>query len=173
MIVYSVLFQDKPENHVKRMKFCPAIPSWERELDFDPSSVVRVTEESWVDSHGETTQLPTHVISAEDVSEGKDFSFVKLTFRDPHKFMAGCLHTRIKEWEKLDTPDDVLTWLKQGVDIVPMFKHFKGNFKGKSYDSDIPPPAYFPNGSICKDYTEMRFMLTSDCVLSHYKYGLH
>ena len=117
-------FQDEPENHVKKMKFCLDIPSWERELDFDPSSVVRIREESWVNSHGETTQPPTHVTSAEDVSKGKYFCFNELTFRDPHTFMAGHLHKCIKEWEKLDTPDCVLTWLKQGVDIVPMFKHF-------------------------------------------------
>ena len=74
------------------------------------------------------------MISEEDVSEGKDFRFSNLTFKDPNTFIAGRLHTCIEEWEKLDTPDFVLKWLKQGVGIVSMFKHFKGNFKGKSYN---------------------------------------
>ena len=112
------------------MKFCPDIPSWEKGLDFDPSVVVQVTEEHWVNSHGETTQPPTHVISAEEVSQEANFEFDNLTFRDPHKFRTGTLHTCFKEWERLDPPDNVLSWLKDGVDIFPMFKHFKGNFKG-------------------------------------------
>lgn len=34
---------------------------------------------------------------------------------------------------------DVLKWIKHGVDIHEVFHHFKGNFKGKHFDSDIPP----------------------------------
>ena len=41
------------------------ISSLERGLDFDPSEIVQVTEEHWVNSHGETTQPPTHMISAD------------------------------------------------------------------------------------------------------------
>ena len=40
-------------------------PSLERGLDFDPRVIVQVTEEHWVNSHGETTQPPTHMISAD------------------------------------------------------------------------------------------------------------
>lgn len=35
-----------------------------------------------------------------------------------------------------------------------MFKHFKGNFKGKSYNADQPVPSYFPNALNCKDHTQ-------------------
>jgi hypothetical protein len=37
----------------------------------------------------------------------------------------------------------IFDWIENGVDIVPMFKYSKGNFKGKFYDTDEPVPAIF------------------------------
>jgi hypothetical protein len=40
-----------------------------------------------------------------------------------------------------DINDDkscVLDWLEHGVDVNKFFRHFKGNFKGRNFDSDIP-----------------------------------
>lgn len=34
------------------------------------------------------------------------------------------------------------------------FYHFKGNFKGKHFDCDIPPKRYFKNASSCKQHVE-------------------
>ena len=48
---------------------------------------------------------------------------------------------------------EVLSYIEQGVDVTSFFKHFKGYFKGKSYDSEMPPRQYFPNSSSCKDFT--------------------
>ena len=56
-------FQDT--SNIIVQKKCPDISSLERGLDFDPSVIVQVTEELWVNSHGETTQPPTHMISAD------------------------------------------------------------------------------------------------------------
>ena len=60
-------FQDTSNIIVQKKKknFCPDISSLERGLDLDPSVIVQVTEEHWVNSHGETTQPPTHMISAD------------------------------------------------------------------------------------------------------------
>ena len=60
-------FQDTSNITVpkKKRNFCPDISSLERGLDLDPSVIVQVTEEHWVNSHGETTQPPTHMISAD------------------------------------------------------------------------------------------------------------
>ena len=33
-----------------------------------------------------------------------------------------------------------------------MFRHFKGNFKGHSYDSDLPPTVFFQNATNCKEF---------------------
>ena len=49
----------------KKKKKKKKISSLERGLVFDPSVIVQVTEEHWVNSHGETTQPPTHMISAD------------------------------------------------------------------------------------------------------------
>jgi hypothetical protein len=32
----------------------------------------------------------------------------------------------------------VLDWLEHGVDVNKFFRHFKGNFKGRLFDSNIP-----------------------------------
>ena len=60
-------FQDTSNIIVQKKKtnFCPDMSSLERGLDFDPSVIVQVTEEHWVNSHEETTQPPTHMISAD------------------------------------------------------------------------------------------------------------
>ena len=55
----------KKKKERKKKNFCPDISSLERGLVFDPSVIVQVTEEHWVNSHGETTQPPTHMISAD------------------------------------------------------------------------------------------------------------
>ena len=102
-------------NDAKRMNFCQDISSWEREIDFDPGSMCEVEKECWVNLHGETAKPPTHVISAEDVSDGNVFWFSNLTFKDPNTFIAGRLHTCIEEWEKLDTPDFVFKMAETGV----------------------------------------------------------
>ena len=155
--IYHGRFQDTtaPDNGVKKMRFDPDIPLWETSLDFNPCSQPEAIRDlKWVNIHGETAQPPTCVVTAEDASKGKDFCLEELSFRDPNHFIAGHLHDYEEEWKKIDTPDLVLNWINNGVDIVPMFKHFKGNFKGKSFDCDFPPPAYFPNAKNCRDYSD-------------------
>ena len=56
------------------------------------------------------------------------------------------------QWELIGCPQEVLGWIKDGVDVHPMFRHFKGNFKGHSYDSDLPPPIFFQNAVNCKEF---------------------
>lgn len=83
-----------------------------------------------------------------------DFDFKDLVFREPKSFVAGCLSHNVSEWKRLGTPSFILDWIENGVDIFPMFKHFKGNFKGKSYNADQPVQSYFPNALNCKDHTQ-------------------
>jgi hypothetical protein len=40
------------------------------------------------------------------------------------------------------------------VDVHQFLKHFKGNFKGKHFDSDIPPSILLPNATVCEGYTK-------------------
>lgn len=43
---------------------------------------------------------------------------------------------------------------KNGVDIHDFFNHFKGNFRGKAFDSDLPPKQYLANSVICKQFVD-------------------
>ena len=42
--------------------------------------------------------------------------------------------------------------IKEGVRIDRLFKHFKGNFKGSSYDSPLPPPMRLDNAKVCGQF---------------------
>jgi hypothetical protein len=57
---------------------------------------------------------------------------------------GGQIHNYLDEWKFIlekDINDDkscVLDWLEHGVDVNKFFRHFKGNFKGRHFDSNIP-----------------------------------
>ena len=83
-----------------------------------------------------------------------------LVFRDPDNFKAGELHNNYMYWEEIShrTPspkqEEILGWIRDKVSIAPYFRHFKGNFKGNSYDSDRPPAKTFKNNTSCKPFTQ-------------------
>jgi hypothetical protein len=138
----------------KKGKFVPDVPDWELNSGFDPLSAVRKVrrDTKWVDIRGETTMPSSHVIEAEMVASGSQFCIDDIVFRDPKGFRAGSLHNCLLEWDRLSPPEEVRGWLEKGVCVEKMFRHFKGNFQGQSYDSDVPETNYFPNAKICKDY---------------------
>ncbi|KAK3747007.1 hypothetical protein QZH41_011964, partial [Actinostola sp. cb2023] len=69
-----------------------------------------------------------------------------LPFRDPNNFLAGQLHLHARDWEELvarapyDDAYEVLDWVKNKVSVVKFFRHFRGSFQGRQFDSDITPP---------------------------------
>lgn len=83
-----------------------------------------------------------------------------LKFRDPDAFIAGELHNHGSVWDEIagETPSmkhkEVLNWIHNKVSIFPYFKHFKGTFKGKDYDSDRPPARQFQNNVSCRPFTQ-------------------
>lgn len=81
-------------------------------------------------------------------------SLCKLPLRDPDSFVPGGKRDCLQEWEKLDIPGKLRDFLKDGVDVQKFIKHFKGNFKGKSYNSDKPPMMYMQNAAACEKYQE-------------------
>ncbi|VDI04716.1 Hypothetical predicted protein [Mytilus galloprovincialis] len=138
----------------KKEKFEPEIPDWELKSGFDPLSV-KLRKQSdilLVNYKGEITQPSDCLPSAEEVVNGSDYDFEDLSFLDPNFFKAGNLMYCSEQWEKIGCPGEILDWIKQGVDIRPMFKHFKGNFRGRCYDSSLPKPAYFQNSASCKGF---------------------
>jgi hypothetical protein len=51
-----------------------------------------------------------------------------------------------------EVSQSVRKWLTEGVDVREYFTHFKGNFRGKPYESEGPPSAIFLNSTICRKY---------------------
>ena len=105
-----------------------------------------------------TPQLPANHVRAEQVLSGyNSYDINKLPLRDPDAFVSGGVHNHVDEWRKILSSgvkdQEVLSYIEQGDDVTSFFKQFKVNFKGKSYDSDMPPRQYFPNSSSCKEFT--------------------
>ena len=46
----------------------------------------------------------------------------------------------------------VSKWLRQGVDIFDFFQPFKGKYRGREFDSTVPPQMYFANAPSCRDF---------------------
>lgn len=120
-----------------------------------------------VNYKGESLQPPFHFKKAETVAEGGEFDFSSLPFRDPMSFRAGNVHRNISEWRLICDNEEVLDWLENGVQVEKYFKHFKGNFKGVSYNSRIPPGCIFGNAKNCSNYVD----LISETLISRLKQG--
>lgn len=72
-----------------------------------------------------------------------------LPVRDPRFFVAGQLHSYPKRWSEIfeasGASEQLTDWLTHGVNIRPMFRHFRGHQFGRFLDSRFPPPIYLPN----------------------------
>ena len=85
-------------------------------------------------------------------------AILELFFRDPNRFQAGELHSYFKYWQysAQESPSpqqaQILGWIRDKVSIQPFFSHFKGSFRGESYDSDKPPMKAFENNVSCKSF---------------------
>ena len=83
-----------------------------------------------------------------------------LRFRNPDVFIAGQLHLHSEVWEKIaslstyDRADEVLDWIKNKVSLFKFFRPFKGHFKGRAYDSVIPPRIEFDNNKSCNNFVD-------------------
>ena len=81
-----------------------------------------------------------------------------LRFRNPDVLIAGQLHRYSELWERIaalssyDRVDEALDWIKNQVSLYGFFKLFKGNFKGVSYNSDVPLRTEFDNNKSCNDF---------------------
>lgn len=152
------------------------IPEWELKCGFDPSTVVVREEPAWITIDASDIPSPTGFPRAEDVlKKNAPFNVGSLPLRDPDIFVSGQIHGHLDEWKIiLDLNGDevkalVLDWLENGVDINKFFRHFKGNFKGRSFDADIPPKQYFQNSARCEKYAdfisnELHERISSGCL---------
>ena len=77
-----------------------------------------------------------------------------LAFYDPGHFRASNIHGESYVWQNLISNSscgevDLLEIIREGVRVEHFFKPFRGSFKGKAYDSDIPPPVVINNFATC------------------------
>ena len=80
-----------------------------------------------------------------------------LRFRNPDDFQAGSLHAQPAISEKLlsnvsHEHVDLMDVIKEGVDVEQFLTHFKGDFKGKSFDSDRPLPSCWKNPGLVPSF---------------------
>uniref|UniRef100_A0A8W8IQ73 Reverse transcriptase domain-containing protein n=1 Tax=Magallana gigas TaxID=29159 RepID=A0A8W8IQ73_MAGGI len=133
---------------------------FDKMVEFNPMKIVPRQKGEWVTISGGTPSLATHQVSAESVIEGSDFDMNQLLVYSPDSFIAGQWGRNVSAWDYVlersgvneDTILRVRKWLTEGVDVTEFFTRFKGNFRGKSFDSELPPSAVFPNSALCKKY---------------------
>ena len=83
----------------------------------------------------------------------------QLRFFQPQHFRAIAINNHVPVWEHLlsgrsSTQVDFMEIIKEGVKIHRFFKPFKGNFKGSSYNSQLPPPMHIKNAKICERFRD-------------------
>ena len=94
----------------------------------------------------------SHIASqfVEDVISGQARADVSmLAFRNPDSFVAGNLHNHFQAWERIaniapfDLTLKILLWIKNCVDVQDFFQPFKGQYRGKNFDSTFPRIGFF------------------------------
>ena len=115
--------------------------------------------QTWVDVNGvpdqggEQNKAPWKDVFLSEIAP----DLKRLCLRDPEKFIAGGIHGNPDAWEVIlkDHPsaDMILDWIKNKIDITHFCQHFKGVYKGSSYNSDFPPSKLFCNHASCTKFT--------------------
>ena len=134
------------------------IADWELTTSFDPLKACEQlrTKPRWVTLDGTHPKLSADWPTAVEVLSGKRRPGDPNSFpiRDPEFFVAGGLSMCSSSWEELlsefQEADEIIHWIKQGVDITQYFKRFQGSFRGKSYNSAHPPRFYQKNSKSCQ-----------------------
>lgn len=112
----------------------------------------------WCDWQGSPTRIVGPRPSPSMVSRGMSLASAKdVIFRDPSSFVPGELHEHLREWEKiapLGQADDVLSYIRNKVDVWAVFQPYKGKFMGQAYDSPLPPARQFPNSQSCEKFKD-------------------
>ena len=82
-----------------------------------------------------------------------------LRFYDPSHFRAGNIHGKSYVWQNLipNSPCgevDLFEIIRERVRVEHFFRPFRGNFKGRAYDSDIPPPVVIISSATCAKFSQ-------------------
>lgn len=121
--------------------------------DFDPESVVQeVFSPVWVDLHNRASSPPplNRLPRPSDVLSGSILpDLAGLRLRSPNHFRCGNLHQFAHQWDSFMTGvsgyETIRPWIHDGVHIPSFFQHVDEEYKGRVFNSDVPPPMYFQN----------------------------
>lgn len=114
--------------------------------------------ESWCNWKGFPTVFaaprppPTMIFKGRFLASPKE-----VIFRDPNAFCPGGLHNHLSSWEQIVPGNDarnVLSFIRDGVDVWSYIVPFKGTFAGQPYDSAYPPAREFPNSQSCLEFKD-------------------
>ncbi len=115
-----------------------------------------------MDYRGRAVKPRPSVVSAEEVASGAEVqgALEQLAFPDPSWFIAGGIHAKNGEWQTVvetqrEKGGQVMEWIQEGVDITKFLTRFKGSFRGKHFDSDVPPKMYFANAAGCRPFIQL------------------
>ena len=152
---------------VKRFRYHTfVVPEWEAAAttDFSPLAAV----ERFATRQIQWKHLPGARSVAAVTGPSSDSSMVEslslteqpsqLLVRDPDTFRAGELHNHPEVWDSLSAhlPNkaEIMRWIKHRVSIREYWTHFRGDFAGVTYNSDIPVPRIFQNNVSCKPFID-------------------
>eukprot|EP00794_Sanderia_malayensis_P015556 gene15556-biopygen13268 len=117
--------------------------------------------EQWCDWEGKpsdpATQYSLNVLT--DVRHGRlKVSARNVIFPDPETFVAGNLTNHFATWDFITSGykhrDEILRYISDGVSVHDFFSRFRGSFKGKYYNSKLPPKAMFSNSKSCDAFED-------------------
>ena len=126
----------------------------------DAVSVRGTVEPSWCDVFKGTQPFVGPLASPAMVAMDPALGVLRsLRFRNPDDFRAGSLHAHPEVWEKLlsgvsNKHVGLMAVINEGVRVEQFFVHFRGDFKGRSFDSDRPPPIVLENSRSCAQFSD-------------------
>ena len=81
-----------------------------------------------------------------------------LRFRKPENFVPGNLSECLPHWEVVlkDYPKaaEIFRYVSQGVYVQEFFVPFNGTYRGRSYNTNVPPRMSFPNSFSCNNFRD-------------------
>ena len=130
---------------------------------FKPEDVVvDVSTPTWVDLLGNPASPPSYnlLLLPSDVLSGSvhpDFGGLRL--RSPDTFRCGNVHQFAGQWDAhmggVKGYDVVRPWVHGGVHLPDFFEHYVGVFRGRHFDSVVPPPMYYQNDNVrCGEFVD-------------------
>jgi hypothetical protein len=123
--------------------------------------VTSIDDVVWTDRHGNPALPPNYdelpdpsAVLKGDVSPDLDM----ICFKSSETFVSGGLMGNFEAWKELfgdmEGFQEVGKWLGEGIDLYDFFTPFVGEYKGRQFDSMVPPCMYFQNAPNCGEYQD-------------------